>query len=128
MILGTVGPRPAIFGIFEAALARHVSPDLSVFIDLVFSLHDASALHELVSSAGFSDVVVRTKQMTLALPPPEKFLWEYFHSTPLASALPKLTDDVAVAFEREVVKNWQEFVRDGALILELRVLQTTARR
>ena len=66
--------------------------------------------------------------MSVALPEPAEFLWQYVHSTPLAAAVAQIDDVGRAALERDVVAAWQSFVDDGALILDANAVLTTARK
>lgn len=125
--IATVGPTPPLFAILEQALARHVKPEVAVFVRLVFSLYEPHDLEELASGAGFRDVEVRSKTLTLALPGPAEFLWQYVHSTPLAVAVAELDDAERAALERDVVAGWRSFEKDGTLSDDANVVLTTAR-
>lgn len=128
LILNVPGPTPPPFVILGEALAHHIGPQAAGFVNQVFSLHDTAELQQLIEGAGFREVSVRADTRTLRLPPPEEFLWQYIHSTPLASAVAQVDDERRGALEREVVARWQEFVKDGALMLEVRVVVATGRR
>jgi ubiquinone/menaquinone biosynthesis C-methylase UbiE len=125
--IGTVAP-DAVFDVLEQALARHLSPEVAAFMGAVFSLGDHEALSELIAGAGFADARVETKTLTVRLPEPAEFLWQYASSTPLSAAVSKLDDDAREALERDVVAGWQSFVDDGSLIYEPAVLLSTGRR
>ncbi len=128
LILNLPGPTPRPFTILAASLARHVGPEAAGFVNQVFSLHDTTEIQNLIADAGFHDVSVRADTASLRLPPPAEFLWQYAYSTPLANALAQADDERRGALESEVVAKWQEFVADGALMLETRVATATARK
>jgi ubiquinone/menaquinone biosynthesis C-methylase UbiE len=128
LIINVVGPRPELFTIMADALARHVNPQASAFVNQVFSLHDAGELQDLIVRAGFREQAVRSEIRTLRLPAPEEFLWQYLHSTPLIDPVAQAKDENRAALERDVVTTWQDFVENGALTLRVRVLVATARR
>jgi hypothetical protein len=83
---------------------------------------------ELVSfrmrDAGFRDVDVRRATRTLRVPPPEQFLWQYVHSTPMAAVLEDLDEARRAALERDVCTQWQAQCANGAM--NLQVEMTTA--
>ena len=110
------------------ALARHVGTEAAGFVNHVFSLHDTAEIQNLVSGAGFHDVSVQSDTKPLRLPAPDAFLWQYVHSTPLAGAVAKVDDDRRDSLERDVVAKWQEFVKDRALELQVRIVVATARK
>lgn len=94
----------------------------------VFSLHEPQELEKLASGAGFRDVEVRSKALTLTLPGAAEFLWQYVHSTPLATAVAQIDDVGRAALERDVVTGWRSFVKDGALVDDVNIVLTTARK
>jgi ubiquinone/menaquinone biosynthesis C-methylase UbiE len=122
------GPKPPIFAIMADALARHLSPDAASFADLVFSMHDADELTELMRSAGFRDVDVQAKPKSLRVPAPAEFLWQYIYSTPVAEAAIQVGEARRVALEREVCEQWQAFVADGGMAFEVGMTTATARK
>ena len=127
LVLNVPGPTPRIFGILADALARHVKPEVAGFVHQVFSLHEVQELESLVRGAGFVDVSIRASDERLRLAPPEEFLWQYVHSTPLAAAVAQLDAGRRVAFAREVVTQWESFVEHDNLSLLLRVVTAAAR-
>jgi hypothetical protein len=64
----------------------------------------------------------------LILPPPQEFLWQYVHSTPLAGVVAKVDEEVLAALEREVVEKWQDFKEDGTLMYQQRIVVASARK
>lgn len=128
LAIATVGPTPPLFAILEQALARHVKPEAAGFMGAVFSLHDPQELEKLMSGAGFRDVEVRSKPLSIALGAPQDFLWQYVHSTPLTSAVSEIDGAGRAALERDVIAAWQSFVEDGALIFDGNAVLTMARK
>jgi len=128
LILNLPGPTPQIMAIMEEAFARYLGAEAAGFVNLVFSLHDTEEIQNLVSGAGFRDVSVQSDTRSLRLPAPEEFLWQYVNSTPLAGAMAPVDDERRGLLERDIVSKWREFVKDRALILQLRVNVATARK
>jgi ubiquinone/menaquinone biosynthesis C-methylase UbiE len=128
LAIATVGPTPPLFAILEQALARHVRPEAAAFMRAVFSLHEPQELEKLASGAGFRDVEVRSKVLTLSLPGPGEFLWQYVHSTPLAATIAQIDDVGRAALERDVVAGWRSFVKAGTLADDVNIVLTTARK
>ena len=62
--------------------------------------------------------------MSITLPEPTEFLWQYIHSTPLAAAVAQIDDVARAALEHDVVAA----LPDGALILDVNAVLTTARK
>jgi ubiquinone/menaquinone biosynthesis C-methylase UbiE len=128
LAVATVGPTSPLFAILERALARHVNSEAAGFMRVVFSLYEPEELEKLTGDAGFRDVKVRSKGLTVTLPRPAEFLWQYVHSTPLAAAVAQIDDAGRAALERDVVAGWQPFVRDGDVAFDANAVLTTARK
>lgn len=124
--LNVVGPRPDLMSVLADALAKHVGPESSQFVDVVFSLHETDQLEGLLEGAGLRDVTVTSRVKRLELPPPPDFLWQYIHSTPLGGVVAQADDDSRAALENEVVRGWQPFLEQGALVLTVPILEATA--
>jgi ubiquinone/menaquinone biosynthesis C-methylase UbiE len=127
LILSLPGPTPQLFAALGEALTRHIGAEAVGFVNQVFSLHDIAEVQKLIQGVGFQDVSVQADTKSLRLPPPEEFLWQYVHSTPLAGPVAQATDEHRGSLERDVVAQWQEFVKDRALVLQARVVVATAR-
>jgi hypothetical protein len=119
---------PALFAALEDALARQLGSDAANFVHMVFRLHVAADLGELLSGSGFAHVNARSKIAPFRLPAPEDFLWQYVHSTPLGAAVAQLDEEVRAALQYEVVAAWQQFTDDGTLILQLGITTASARK
>ena len=125
-VISVPGPTPPLFAIMTDALARHLSPEVASFGDLVFSMHDVDELRELIRSAGFRNVNVEARSKALRLPAPADFLWQYIRSTPLAGAAAQAGEAKRAALERDVCGQWQAFVVDGYLPLQVGMTTATA--
>jgi ubiquinone/menaquinone biosynthesis C-methylase UbiE len=128
LVLNAPGPTPPPLAVMAEALATHVRPEVAGFVHAVFSLHDPEELHELLDGAGFADVVVDRPIKTLRLPPPQDFLWQYIHSTPMADAVAQIGEEARAALEQRMVAGCEPFVDDGALVIEVGMLTAIARR
>ena len=128
LAVATVGPTPPLFAILEQALARHLNPEAAAFMRVVFSLHEPEELERLARDAGFRDVEVRSKAVTLNLPAPAKFLWDYIHSTPLVAAVAQIDEAGRAALERDVVRGWESVVKDEIPAGDVNAVVTTARK
>lgn len=128
LVINVPGPITRTFVILAEALARHIKPELAGFVHHVFSLHDAGELQHLISGAGFREGATQSNAKTLRLPAPQEFLWQYVHSTPLAGAVAQADDEHRAALERDVVAQWQAFVKDGALMYQQNFVFATARK
>lgn len=115
LLLNVPGPTPALFAAMADPLGKHIGPQATAFVHVVFSLHDEQELRELMSSAGFHEVDVQKTRTNLTLPPANEFLWQYLCSTPLANVVAKASDESRAALEGEVGDRWQNFSTDGTL-------------
>ena len=128
VLLSLPGPTPHLFTIMADALARHLGPQAASFAQVVFSLHDGDELASLLESAGFREIEVRTAVKSLQVPAPEDFLWQYIHSTPLIEAVSKMDEAKRKAFERDVTSQWQPFVTDRTMTLQVGMTTAIARK
>lgn len=104
-------------------------PQIASFLHLVFSLHEVDELRELAESAGFRGVEAVRGTRRLNVPPPEKLLWQYVHSTPMAEPVGRLDADTRAAFEREICDRWRQDHVDGdALVIDVGMTTVTARK
>jgi ubiquinone/menaquinone biosynthesis C-methylase UbiE len=122
LLLSVPGPVPGIFHDLASALGRYVGPPAAGFVRQVFSLHDVREVERLMQDAGFALVQVEAEKHDFELPPPQQFLWQYIHSTPLSAAASQLDTEARAQFEREVLSAWADCGRDGGLALGVRML------
>jgi ubiquinone/menaquinone biosynthesis C-methylase UbiE len=122
LILNVPGPTPRLLAIMEEAFESHIGAEAAGFVNQVFSLNDIEEIQNLMSTAGFIDVSVRSEMKSLHLPVPEEFLWQYVQSTQLTGAVANVDNERLALLERDFAANAQEFVKDHAMILELRVV------
>jgi len=127
IVLNAPGPTPELFIVLADALARHIKPELSPFVQQVFSLHDTHKLQALMAQAGFTRATAEPHTKTLALPPAADFLWQYVRSTPLAAAAAEAGEAARAALERDITARWEPFAQGDRLTLELRVITASAR-
>lgn len=127
VVVATPGPTPPLMTAIAAALAEHVGPQTSCFVQAVFSLHDPTEATELFAAAGFDHAEVETGTVALRVAPPADFFWQYVQSTPLAMVAAGLDEAARAALERDVVERCQPFVEGGAMVLEPGVLVVTGR-
>lgn len=120
------GPTPAVLQAMDEALDRHFGAEAASFVQAVFSLHEPDELRNLATAAGFGRVSVQSATRTLQLPPPEEFLWQYIHSTPLAAKVASASDDLRAALQDDFTARCQELVEDGALTLRVNMTTVTA--
>lgn len=122
------GPAPPPLEAMAEALARHVGPESAGFVHAVFSLHDADEIRALATGAGFDDVQVRAAPVTLRLPAPADFLWQYVHSTPMAASLAEVDQERRDALEEDFRARCEPWVEEGRLAGAVRMTTLTATR
>lgn len=127
VIINVPGAMMPIFTILAEALTRHIGPEPAGFVRQVFSLPDPDELRHLLSRAGFRKIDAQIHAMTLRLPPPQKFLWQYVYSTPLGEPVKRANEGRRAALQRDVVSEWQAFVEDNALVYQQDIVLATAK-
>ncbi len=128
LLANVPGPAPPPLEAMAESLAQYVNPECASFVRAVFSLHDAGELRSLAMGAGFEDLDVRSESVALHLPSPADFLWQYIHSTPMAAVIGQVDQERREALERDFSERCQDFVKDGALVGEVRMTTLTATR
>lgn len=128
VVFNVPGPTPRLMSEFAEALARQVNPEAASFVHLVFSLNDPNELRDMMGSAGFRDVDVRRATKALRVPPPEEFMWQYIHSTPMAAVIAGLDEQRQEALERDVSEQWQSHRVDGGMALEVDMTTVIGRK
>lgn len=123
----TPGPTPPLFVAIDAALTNQVGPGASIFVHAVFALHDADQAAELMRVAGFEQVEIETTTVSLRLPPPAEFFWQYVSSTPLGGALAGLDGAGRAALEADVVERCAPYVDGDASVMEAGLLMAAGR-
>jgi ubiquinone/menaquinone biosynthesis C-methylase UbiE len=128
LILSVSGPAGKPFAVLAEELEQYISHEAAGFVNHVFSFHDIGEIEQLMSKAGFRDIAVQANKTLLKLPPPQEFLWQYVHSTPLAGIVAQEDEEDLVALERQVLDKWQDFEQDGTLAYRQRIVIASARK
>lgn len=128
IVLNVPGPAGNVFAVLAEAMDRHIGSQAAAFVNQVFSLHETTEVQKLLAEAGFSNIAVQTDHKVLILPQASQFLWQYVHSTPLATMVANVNDRVRSALESDVVKKWQSSEKDGSLIYRQRIVEASARK
>lgn len=118
LLVSTPGPIQPVFESMERAIARHISPELAPFLHAVFSMEDADAVAGLLREAGVGDVAASVSPVTLRLPAPAHFLWQYINLTPMGPVVGGAPEAAREAMERQVVDEWQPYVVDGVTVID----------
>jgi ubiquinone/menaquinone biosynthesis C-methylase UbiE len=101
-----------------AALERHVGPAAADNRWVPFALGDAAALADLLATAGFSGVRVRTLAETARFPSPEALVDAQLAAPPL-STLGILTDEARSAVARDVAAALGPYLSSGGLAVPM---------
>ena len=128
VVVNTPGRIQPFFEHMKQAVVEHINPDLGVFIQAVFSMHDPEMLTSLLREAGLHDVSATESSATLRLPAPADFLWQYINLTPIAPSVAKASDAARSALEQQVVERWQPYVVDGGVVVEQPMIVSKGRR
>jgi trans-aconitate methyltransferase len=128
LVINTPGRIQPAFELMEQAIVEHISPELGGFVRAVFSMHDPDAVATLLRDAGFEDVSSTVSIVTLQLPPPAEFLWQYINLTPMGPFVAQASQPAQSAMERQVVDRWQPYVVDGATRVDQPMVTTTGRK
>ena len=126
--VSTPGPIQPAFQVLERGIEEHVDPDLGKFVAGVFSMHDASEVEALLSSAGFTATGATTVPVDLRLPGPAEWLWQYIELTPIGPLVAAADQEAQAALERYVVAAWQPHVDEGRLRVQQPMVIATGRR
>jgi ubiquinone/menaquinone biosynthesis C-methylase UbiE len=102
---------------FADALARHVSPEAGSMARAPSALHDPVELHDLVSAAGFRNVLVRPTIETTKLPLPEQFVPGHLAALPMAQAIARLAPDRRAALLEDMTEALRAYVEGEQLIV-----------
>jgi SAM-dependent methyltransferase len=113
VIVSTPGAIQRPFALMEEAIVEHIGADLGAFVRAVFSMHDPNAVAALLRGADLVDVGASVATVTLELPSPAEFLWQYVNLTPMAPFVAAAPEAAQAAMERHVVETWKPFVVGG---------------
>ena len=126
--VGLPGSMPPLFAELHDVLDEHLGADIAAFVDAVFSLDDPAAARALMDGAGLSEIDTVSRPMTLHLPSPVHFFWQYMLGTPLALAARGLDPDQRSDLEADVVARWSPFADDGGMEVDIDLILGTAFR
>lgn len=128
LVISTPGRIQPAFELMEQAIVDHISPELGGFVRAVFSMHDPDAVATLLRDAGLEHVSSTVSIVTLQLPSPAEFLWQYINLTPMEPFVAQASQAAQSAMERQVVDRWQPYVVDGATLVDQPMVTTTGRK
>ena len=128
LVVNTPGRIQAAFELMEQAIVDHISPQLGGFVRAVFSMHDPDTVAALLRGAGLDEVSSTVSTVTLRLPPPREFLWQYINLTPMGPFVAQAPEAARSAMEQQVVDRWQLYVVDGATVLHQPMVTATGRK
>ena len=121
------GPGPFQIAIAEA-LERHVDPVTAKKFRSHRVVPDAETLRRLLAAAGFRDVEVRSRAMSVRVPPMDSFLLRNLSGTPIAEALAAASDDARAALVAHVTSALKPYTDDDGVSIPDEINLATARR
>ena len=127
LALSTPGTINRPLELLAEGLARHINPDLAVFVRAVFSMDDPAVHRELLADAGFTGVDANVLTTTLHLPPPKEFLWQYINLTPLGAFVSQAPATAQDALEADVAGQWQTLLDKSGNAFDQPLVVATAR-
>jgi SAM-dependent methyltransferase len=116
------------FGIFAAALARHVSGEAAGIMRAPFALRDAEKLRGLIGAAGFRDIALRPVQGTVRFPSAARFAQEQVAGSPLAGHVAKVSDEARGALAREIGDALRPYLAGGSVAFPFEAHLASARK
>jgi ubiquinone/menaquinone biosynthesis C-methylase UbiE len=128
LVVNTPGRIQAVFELMEQAIVDHISAELGGFVRAVFSMHDPEAVATLLRDAGLDDVSSTVSTVTLYLPSPAEFLWQYINLTPMGPFVAQAPESAQSAMEQQVVDGWQPHVVNGATVVNQAMVIASGRR
>jgi hypothetical protein len=94
------------------AMARHVSAEVASSIAAGWSLADAEPFGNLLTGAGFQNVVVHHIQLTLRLPAPDEYVLGHLSALPLGESVVRVGNEARVALIADVAEAMSAYI-DG---------------
>ena len=108
------------------ALERHVGAEAASMARAPCALHDAAALHELVLSAGFRNVRVRSTIRATKLPLPGEFVPGHLAALPMAQTIAELSVERRTSLLCAITEALRRYVDGNQLTLPAGVHVVTA--
>jgi len=105
------------FAIVSDLLAQRIGSQMATVIRIPFAIPGAAEVRSLVTSAGFSDIVVHPKIQMIRFSSPEKFVECLITGSTLS---PKVNDDMLASLIQEASKELHTFVNDEGLAFPMR--------
>lgn len=128
LVVNTPGKIQPPMELMEEAIAEHIGPEVGGFVRVVFSMPDPEVVATLLRDAGLTHVSSTVTTVTLRLPPPAEFLWQYINLTPMAPFVAQATEDTQSAMEQQAVDGWQPYVVDGRGQIDQPMVIATGRK
>lgn len=116
------------FGVFEGALARHVSSEAAGIMRAPFALGDAEELRGLIGAARFRDIEIRPVPGTVRFPSAARFVQDQVAGSPLAGQVAKVSDEARAALVNETADALRPYLTGGALTFPIEAHLASARK
>ena len=115
------------YRLIAEALERHVGPDAGSMMRSPFPLLSADELRDLITGAGFRDVLILLGIGPVRYPSAEELVrWEGT-SSPLAGPIGALKDDVRAALVRDVGEALRTYTDDNGIVFPTETYLAVAR-
>ena len=101
------------FHTLVGAMAEHVGPETAVGLGAAFALSDGAQIRELLTEAGFNEVVMQTVQLDLPLPALRDFVPRHVQATPMANGFNNASAAQQQAVIETVADTLQEYEANG---------------
>jgi len=111
--------RNQIYAAFHAALQATVRSDLAELITAPFSWPSGTALKSAAEDAGFRNVRLSTRSLSMVLEGGLEQAIQSFAATPVAPGVGELPQDVQQAFFAQLRQEMTRLLRDGKVIGEM---------
>jgi methyltransferase family protein len=115
------------FGLFAAALARHVSSEAAGIMRAPLALGDAEELRGLIGAAPFRDIAIRPAAETVRFPSAARFVQDQVAASPLAGHVAKVSDEARAALVGEIGDALRPYLAGGALAFPIEAHLASAR-
>lgn len=127
-VISTPGRIQPVFEHLGKAVAESIDPNLGNFVGTVFSINEPEMLIGPLRNAKFEDVSTVETEVTLRLPKPETFFWQYINMTPMAPIVATAPADANAAAERKFVGECAPLTSDEGMVFAQPVITAAGRK
>ena len=110
------------------AIERYISPEVANRQRAGRATPQAGAIHDLMTQAGFQEVVVRPQVLTTRMPLPEEYVPQHLAALPVAGDFAALDDGTRAALVRQIHRKLQAYIEGDRLVYPDEIHLATARK